>query len=37
MHARIGRELPFKSARERRVELEQEQVRVRTHPARNLT
>jgi len=36
MHARIARELPLKSARERRVELEQEQMRIRIHPARDL-
>ena len=36
MHARVARELPLESARERRVELEQEQMRIRTHPAGDL-
>src|SRR5205807_1879856 len=36
MHARIARELPLERPRERCIELEQEQVRIRTHPARNL-
>ena len=35
VHASIARELPFKSARKRRVEFKQEQMRIRTHPARN--
>src|SRR6058998_2256636 len=37
VHTRIARKLPLESARERRIELEQEQVRIRTHPAGNLT
>jgi len=36
MHARIACKLPFKCTRERRIELEQEQMRTRTHSSRNL-
>src|SRR6266705_5673590 len=35
MHTRIVCELPVQCARERRVELEQEQMRIQTHSSRN--
>ncbi len=37
MDARIAGKLPFQRARERRVELKQEQMRIRCHPPRDLT
>src|SRR5439155_6198875 len=36
MHARIACKLPLKSTRERRIEFEQEQMRIRAHPSGNL-
>jgi len=36
VHARVACELPLESSRERSIELEQKQMRIRTHPARDL-
>ena len=37
MHSRIICELPLQISRERRVELKQKQMRIRSHPPRHLT